>query len=88
VPKTVIITNRDFAELHSVQSIQSTHDFRYITGKVHAGLGALIGSNAQNNADRAAAVSIATQAIAGCAESAPLIAKYGRRLQSRRSRLN
>jgi hypothetical protein len=51
-------------------------------------LGALIGSNAQNDADRASAVSIATRAIAGCAESAPLITKYGRRLQSRRSRLN
>jgi hypothetical protein len=51
-------------------------------------LGALIGSNAQNDADRDAALSIATRAIAGCAESAPLIAKYGRRLQSRRSRLN
>jgi hypothetical protein len=51
-------------------------------------LGALIGSNAENDADRAVAVSIATKAIAGCAESAPLIAKYGRRLQSGRSRLN
>lgn len=51
-------------------------------------LGALIGSNSRNDADRAAALSIATRAIAGCAESAPLIAKYGRRLQSTRSRLN
>jgi len=51
-------------------------------------LGALIGSNAQSDADRDAALSIATRAIAGCAESTPLIAKYGRRLQSRRSRLN
>jgi hypothetical protein len=51
-------------------------------------LGALIGSNAQNDVDRAAALSIAARAIAGCAESAPLITKYGRRLPSRRSRLN
>ena len=51
-------------------------------------LGALIGCNAQDDAARAAALSIATGAIAGCAESAPLIAKYGRRLQTRRSRLN
>lgn len=51
-------------------------------------LGALIGSNAQNDADREAALSIATRAVAGCAGSTPLIAKYGRRLQSRRSRLN
>jgi hypothetical protein len=51
-------------------------------------LGAIIGSNAQNDAERAAAVSIATKALAGCAESAPLIAKYGGRLKSTRSRLN
>jgi hypothetical protein len=51
-------------------------------------LGALIGSNAESDADRAAALSIATRAVAGCAESAPLIAKYGRRLRPTRSRLN
>jgi hypothetical protein len=51
-------------------------------------LGALIGCNCQNDADRQAALSVATRAIAGCAESAPLIAKYGRRLQPTRSRLN
>lgn len=51
-------------------------------------LGALIGSNAPNNADRDAALTVATRAIRGCAESAPLIAKYGPRLQCRRSRLN
>ena len=51
-------------------------------------MGALIGANAHNDADRTAALSIATRAIAGCAESAPLIAKYGRRLRSSRSRLN
>jgi hypothetical protein len=51
-------------------------------------LGALIGSNAQNDADRAAALSLATRALAGCADSAPLIAKYGRRLQSMKPRLN
>lgn len=51
-------------------------------------LGALIGSNAETGAARDAAVSIAARAIAGCAESAPLITRYGRHLQSRRSRLN
>ena len=51
-------------------------------------LGALIGSNAPTDTERDAALSIATRAIAGCAESAPLIAKYGRKLPSRRSRLN
>jgi hypothetical protein len=51
-------------------------------------LGVVIGSNTQNDADRYAAVSIATKAIADYADNAPLIAKYGRRLQSGRSRLN
>jgi hypothetical protein len=51
-------------------------------------LGALIGGNTQDDADRAAALSVANRAIAGCAESAPLIAKYGRTLRSAKSRLN
>ena len=51
-------------------------------------LGALIGANAENGADRDAAVSIATRSIAGCAYSAPLITKYGRKLRSTRSRPN
>jgi hypothetical protein len=51
-------------------------------------LGALIGCNAETGAARDAALSVAARAIAGCAESAPLITTYGHRLQSRRSRLN
>jgi uncharacterized membrane protein len=51
-------------------------------------LGALIGSNAENEADRTAALSIASRALAGCAENASLIAKHGRKLRSTKSRLN
>lgn len=51
-------------------------------------LGAIIGANARSDADRAAALSVAARAVAGCAESAPLIAGYGRRLRPIRSRLN
>jgi hypothetical protein len=51
-------------------------------------LGALIGANAQNDADRAAALSVANRAIAGSAESASLIAKYGHRLRPIKTRLN
>ena len=51
-------------------------------------LGALIGANAQDDDDRAAALSVATRAIAGCAKSASLIAKYGHRLRLTKSRLN
>jgi hypothetical protein len=51
-------------------------------------LGALIGSNAETEGARDAAVSVVARAIAGCAESPPLIARHGRRLQSGRSRLN
>jgi hypothetical protein len=47
-------------------------------------LGAIIGSNSCDYIDRAAAVSVASRAIAGCANSSPLITKHGRRL--RRSR--
>jgi hypothetical protein len=50
--------------------------------------GALIGANAETDADRAAAVSIASRAIAGCAENASLIARHGRKLRSTRSRMN
>jgi hypothetical protein len=50
--------------------------------------GGLIGANAETDADRTAAVSTATRAIAGCAESASLIARHGRKLRSTRSRLN
>ena len=39
-------------------------------------LGIIIGSN-PNESERKAALSIAMQAIAGCTESADLIAKYG-----------
>jgi hypothetical protein len=51
-------------------------------------LEALIGSNAQNEADRAAALSVVTRAIAGCAQNASLIAKYGHRLRPTKTRLN
>jgi hypothetical protein len=37
-------------------------------------LGALIGANAQSDADRAPALSVVVRAVAGCAESTPLIA--------------
>jgi len=50
--------------------------------------GALIGANSETDADRDAAVSTATCAIAGCAENASLIARHGRKLQPRRSRVN
>ena len=40
---------------------------------------ALIGPNSENDADRAAPVSIATSALAGCAEDASLLAKHGRK---------
>jgi hypothetical protein len=45
-------------------------------------LGALIGPNSENDTDRAAPVSIATSALAGCAEDASLLAKHGRKLRS------
>jgi hypothetical protein len=51
-------------------------------------LGALIGANAETDADRTAAVSTAGRTIAGCAENAALIARHGRKLRSTRSRLN
>jgi len=51
-------------------------------------LGGIIGAHSQNDAARDVAISRATRAIADAAERAPLIAKYGRRLQSTRSRLN
>ena len=51
-------------------------------------LGVLIGANAQNDDDRAAALSVANRAIAGCAESASLIAKYGHRLRPTKTPLN
>jgi hypothetical protein len=51
-------------------------------------LGALLGANAETADARDAAVSVVARAIAGCAESAPLMTKYGHQLQSRRSRLN
>ena len=50
--------------------------------------GALIGANAETDADRSAAVSTASHAIAGCAENASLIARHGRKLRSTRSRMN
>jgi hypothetical protein len=50
--------------------------------------GALIGANAETDADRTAAVSTASRAIAGCAENASLIARHGRKLRSTRSRMN
>jgi hypothetical protein len=45
-------------------------------------LGALIGPNSENDADRAAPVSITTSALAGCAEDASLLAKHGRKRRS------
>ena len=51
-------------------------------------LGAIIGSHAQSDADRDAAVSLATQAIVGCAKDAALAARYGRELRPDKSRLN
>jgi hypothetical protein len=51
-------------------------------------LGVLIGSHAQSDADREAAVSLATRAIAGCAEDAALAARHGRELRPAKSRLN
>jgi hypothetical protein len=51
-------------------------------------LGALIGANAQHEADRVAALSVANRVVADCAESASLIAKYGHRLRPWKSRLN
>jgi hypothetical protein len=50
--------------------------------------GALIGANSETDADRDAAVSIATRAIAGSAENAYLIARHGVKLRPRRSRVN
>jgi hypothetical protein len=50
--------------------------------------GAVIGANSETDADRDAAVSTATRAIAGCAENASLIARHGRKLRPRRSRVN
>ena len=40
-------------------------------------LGIIIGSNSEGESERKAALSTAMQAIAGCTESADLIAKYG-----------
>jgi hypothetical protein len=51
-------------------------------------LGAFIGSHAQNDADRDAAVSLASRAIAGCAKDAALAARHGRELRPNKSRLN
>ena len=51
-------------------------------------LGALISANAQDDDDRARALSSATRAIATSAESASLIAKYGHRLRPTKSRIN
>lgn len=44
--------------------------------------GAIIGSNTPDDAARSAAVSVAARAIAGCAESPPLIATHGRTLRA------
>jgi len=51
-------------------------------------IGALVGANAQNDAERAAALSAVKRAIASSAESASLIAKYGRKLRPTKTRLN
>jgi hypothetical protein len=51
-------------------------------------LGAIIGSHAQSDADRDAAVSLASRAIAGCAKDAVLVARHGRELRPNKSRLN
>jgi hypothetical protein len=51
-------------------------------------LGAIIASNSQDQRNRAAAVSLATRAVAGCAENAELVAKYGRTLRPSLSRMN
>ncbi len=51
-------------------------------------LGAIIGSNSRDERNRAAAVSIALQVVAGCAENEKLLAKHGRALRPFHSRLN
>jgi hypothetical protein len=51
-------------------------------------LGVLIGSHAQNDADRDAAVSLASRAIAGCANDAALAARHCRELRPSKSLLN
>jgi hypothetical protein len=51
-------------------------------------LGAVIGSNARSEPDRAAAVSRAADAIATYANDATLLAKFGRKGQPSKTRLN
>jgi hypothetical protein len=51
-------------------------------------LGVLIGSHAQSDADRDAAVTIASSAIAGCAKDAGLAARLGREPHPNKSCLN
>ena len=51
-------------------------------------LGALIGANLNTDTDLNAAVTIAANAIAGCAKSPPIFSKYAHRLRSTPTRLN
>ena len=51
-------------------------------------LGALIGANLNTDTDLEAAVTIAANAIAGCAKSPPVITKYAYRLRSTPTRLH
>lgn len=51
-------------------------------------LGALIGANLNTNTDLEAAVTIAANAIAGCAKNAPIFTKYAHRLRSTPTLLN
>ena len=51
-------------------------------------LGVLIGTYAQSDEVREAAVSVASRAIAGCAKDAALAARHGHDLRPSRSRLN
>jgi hypothetical protein len=51
-------------------------------------LGVIIGSHAQSDADRDAAVSLASRAIAGCAKDAALAARHGHDLRPKKSILN
>jgi hypothetical protein len=68
-------------EAAGISSPQAQHAFAQT-------LGAVIGSNARNDADRAAAVSRATSAIGVYAGDASLLAKHGRKLHPAKSRLN
>ena len=51
-------------------------------------LGALIGANLNTDTDLEAAVTIAANAIVGCAKSPPIFTKYAHRLRSTPTRLN